>query len=395
MKVLVVTSVYALSETDRNGSFLVEAVRHLKRRGHEVTVLAPSYEGRSNHLIDEVPVHRFRYFFKKWENLTHMEGAPNRIQNPLYLFIAFFYIIAGLVAAVRLAWRDRFDVIHAHWPFPHGVWAVAAGRMSGARVVLTFHGAELLLARKFPFIRPVIRFVVRRAYGVTTNSTFTARQVLDIVDCNVNVVPFGTTVEAIAAAKCHAKPVKDIMFAGRFIARKGVDYLIRAMPAIVERVPCHLHLVGGGPKEEEWRRLAEELGVRQLLTFHGVVPNEILGELYRRADVFVLPAIIDRRGDTEGLGVVLVEALSFGTPVVATDVGGIPDVVIDGVTGRLVPEKSAAALADAVVDLLAKPDCAEAMSVRGLAHARSYFDWGRIMDLTERVYGFRPTAPIG
>jgi len=90
MKVCLMTSVYALSESDRNGSFLVESTRYLKERGHEVKVFAPSYEGLGDHQIEGVDVHRFRYFFKKFENLTHGQGAPNRIRNPIYLFVAFF-----------------------------------------------------------------------------------------------------------------------------------------------------------------------------------------------------------------------------------------------------------------------------------------------------------------
>src|SRR5947207_2657860 len=112
MKICLMTSVYALSENDRNGSFLVESAKHLRAQGVELHVFAPSYEGLKSHVVQGVPVHRFRYFFRKWENLTHMQGAPNRIRNPLYLIVAAFYILSGLVNAVSFCRRTKFDLIH-------------------------------------------------------------------------------------------------------------------------------------------------------------------------------------------------------------------------------------------------------------------------------------------
>jgi len=123
-----------------------------------------------------------------------------------------------------------------------------------------------------------------------------------------------------------------------------------------------------------------------LVSFHGVVSNEQLEQLYRDADVFVLPSIVDARGDTEGLGIVLVEALAFRTPVVACDVGGIADVIRHGETGLLVAEKDADALAAAVLQLLDNPELAQRLVNAGMAHAQSYFDWERIIDSLSQVY---------
>ncbi len=101
MKICLFSSVYALSEDDKHAAFLVESNRHLLEQGHEVHVLAPSFEGLKSHVIKGVKVHRFRYFFAKWEHLTHGEGAPNRVQNIFYLMIAAFYILFGTIAAIR------------------------------------------------------------------------------------------------------------------------------------------------------------------------------------------------------------------------------------------------------------------------------------------------------
>jgi glycosyltransferase involved in cell wall biosynthesis len=377
------TSTYKLSAEDKNVPFLTESVRHLVRQGHAVHVFAPSYEGLGSQVLDGVPVYRFRYFFKRWENLTHNQGAPNRIRNPLYLLVAFFYILSGLLHALRFCWKNEFDVLHVHWPFPHAIWGYAASRLTRTPMVLTFYGAEVLLGKKFFFVKYFLRHALKHAAAVVCISRYTAGEVAKLTTRRLELVPFGCTVRARPSLKDPQKPVKDVLFVGRLVARKGLDYLLRALP-LCDSVPVHLHVAGDGDRAAEWKALARRLGLDRQVTFHGVVSDEELERHYADADVFVLPAIVDDRGDTEGLGVVLVEALSFQTPVVASDVGGIPDVIIDKQTGLLVPEKDPAALAAAIQRLLRERELATLLARRGLRHARDFFDWGRI---TRRYIG--------
>jgi glycosyltransferase involved in cell wall biosynthesis len=387
MKVCVITSTYKLSETDANVPWLVDSCRHLVAQGAEVHVFAPSYEGRGSHVVDGIPVYRFRYFLRRWENLTHHQGAPNRIRNPIYLGVALFYILCGLLHAVWFCRKHRFDVIHVHWPFPHGIWGYAASLLSGTPPVLTFHGAELLLQKKFFFVRYFLRHALKHARAVICNSKYTAGEVAKLTDKPVEVVPFGCTVRPREKVLGPAKPVKDILFVGRHIPRKGLDYLLRAMPILSKELPVHLHVIGQGNMTEPWKQLADELGLGDTVTFHGAVSSEALARHYAAADVFVLPAIIDERGDTEGLGVVLVEALTFKTPVVASDVGGIGDVIKHERTGLLVPEKDPAALAQAIARVLRDRKLAKSLAEDGLKHARAYFDWGQITQRLLGIYG--------
>jgi glycosyltransferase involved in cell wall biosynthesis len=386
MKVCIFTSVYALAENDRNGSFLVETNRYLKERGVEVHVFAPSYEGLESHSINGIPVHRFRYFPAAWEHLTHMRGAPNRIRNPFYLFVAVFYILLGLIEAINYCRKHKFDLLHVHWPFPHGIWGYAASRVTRAPMVLTFHGAEILLSKKFFFVKYFLRHAIANSKAIICNSNYTRAEVSKLTDRPIDILPFGTTVSVRPVDKDHNHPVKQILFAGRLIARKGVDYLLRAMPIILRQVSAHLHIVSDGDQRQNLERLTAELNLQNSVTFHGVVSNSELERQYAEADVFVLPAIVDDRGDTEGLGVVLVEALSFRTPVVASNVGGIPDVIQDELTGLLVPEKDPEKLAAAIVRILTDPDLANTLAEGGVRHAQSYFDWNRIIDQLLNVY---------
>ena len=384
MKICVLTSVYALSETDRHASFLVESHARLRARGHDVVVLAPSYEGLKSHVVDGVRVVRFRYFPAKWENLTHGEGAPNRVRNPFYFLMAFPYVLFGLLSTLRLVRREKPDMVHVQWPFPHGIWGVAAKWLSGSPMVCTFHGAEILLAERLGPVRVILRSILSRADAVTCNSSFTAGRVARLTGKPITVLPYGATIDPRDRMRPVGAPgPARLLFVGRLIPRKGLRYLVEAMSELGDAT---LDVVGDGPEGEACMALARARGVSDRITFHGFVDNATLERLYASADAFVLPSIVDDRGDTEGLGVVLIEAMAFRTPVVASAVGGIVDVVENEVSGLLVPEKSAQALAAAISRLLADPGLARALGDAGQRRGSEYFDWSRITDELESVY---------
>ncbi len=256
-------------------------------------------------------------------------------------------------------------------------------------MVLVFHGAELLLSKRFPFVNPVLKFFIKRSEALLCNSSYTAGQLRKITNKKVNIIPYGCSIDVKEGVETESTenesevPEKHILFVGRLIERKGLPYLIRAMDSIVKQRPhdrIMLHIVGTGPEQCMVDELVASLKLSPHIVFHGVVSDEDLVSLYRSADVFVLPSIMDKKGDTEGLGVVLVEAMSFLTPVVASDVGGISDVVISEKTGMLVPEKAPQALAEAIIKILDDESFAKELTENALSHVQGYFDWQRIVN---------------
>jgi glycosyltransferase involved in cell wall biosynthesis len=154
----------------------------------------------------------------------------------------------------------------------------------------------------------------------------------------------------------------------------------------LSRHKVRLVITGDGHCRSEWMQLTQSLGLGGAVAFAGFVSNAELSALFRSCSIYVHPAIYDSKGDTEGQGVVLVEALSNRRPVVASAVGGIGDVIRDGITGLLVPEKNPDAIAKAVLRLLEDPDYARQLGEQGFVHVRNYFDWDRIMDRYEAIY---------
>ncbi|MCJ7785590.1 MAG: glycosyltransferase family 4 protein, partial [Desulfobacterales bacterium] len=237
LRICVIGSTYPRYNEDPAVPWLRESVRRLVSRGHQVTVLAPSYEGLKDHKIDGVQVFRFRYAPKLWEKLTHEQGAPNRIRKKVYQLLGFPYLVSGIISAAVLAKRRNFDIINVHWPFPHGPMAWIARKFCNAAVVATCHGAELALARRKKWIRRILGWSLLDANSLTCNSSHTANEIRQLCGRDVHIIPYGITVQAKEAKSTFSEPA-TILFSGRLIQRKGVDYLIRAMPLILKSKPA-------------------------------------------------------------------------------------------------------------------------------------------------------------
>ena len=413
MKVLVIGSVYPRFQEDAEVPWLRTSIAHLKKAGVEIQILAPSYKGLQSHDIDGTHVNRFRYAPANWEILTHEEGAPSKMASKPWLqLLALPYIINGFFQCIRICRKWRPDVIHAHWPFPHAYIALGAAKLFKIPLVLNFHGAELLLIRKKKWVKPFLKFAIGQAQAIFANSSFTASKVKAIRNVNVEWSPYGTTLEGHDAS-CHPAAVIPhaingkfkILFVGRHIERKGITYLIEAAKYL-PRDKFEIRIVGVGDLTEQLKKQAALLDERRKtkdernesvilskvegstapIIFTGKLSPEDLANEYKTANVFVLPAIVDSKGDTEGLGVVLIEAMELGLPIVASNVGGIPDVVVDGKSGILVPEKDPVALADAFKRLEADPTLIQKLLAGARKRIDECFTWDGIIERQVEVY---------
>ena len=385
--VLVMTSVYPLTPDGNHGAFIREVLVRLQPTGAKFTVFAPAYEGSQSYVLEDITVHRFRYCPKPFENLVR-DGAPTKIQRqPLYLIAAALYIILGTFQLFWLCWRSRPDLLHVNWPFPHGLMALPASKLLGIPMVFSFYGGELLLAKKFPFVATILRWLLPVAREVTVISSFTQGLVRQLADSQpLTLIPYGLTIKAKPAKVRQPSEVPKLLFVGRLDERKGVRYLLDALPLILAEEPVKLRIVGKGILEAELQAQCQNLDLDEAVDFLGFVTKEELAEEYATCDIFVLPAIVDSKGDTEGLGIVTIEALAHAKPVVATAVGGIPDTIVPEVTGKLVPEKNSEALANAIVDLLRESEKAAAMGQKGLLDIQDKFNWDRIIPLWQNVF---------
>lgn len=401
MRVLHVATAFPRGPDDVITPWLVELLRRSRDRGMDARVLAPAYRGSADHEIRGIPVRRFRYAPSGWETLTHEETAPDRVRrSPAHAALVPLYLAGGTLAAWR-AGREGPDVVHVHWPVPHALFGAAARAASGGRsaLVCSFYAVEVnWVNRRLPWLRPFLRWSIRTADAVTAISTSTARRVEEAGDRRARVVPFAAAVGA--GDDGDGSPDRDgpgrtplsgdgplrLLFVGRLVERKGVEVLVRALPRILEERDARLTVVGEGPRAARIRAAAREAGVDDRVRLTGHLPDRELSREYRECDIFLLPAVVDRKGDTEGLGVVLLEALRFERPVIASRAGGIPDIVEDGATGWLVPPGDPGALADAVLRVAGAPERSRRVAREGRRVVERRFSWDRILGDLEACY---------
>ena len=385
LKICMIASTYPRHNEDYAVPWLRSSVSQLVERGHEVTVLAPSFEGLKNHRIDETQVVRFRYSPKCWERLTHEQGAPNRIRNPWYQLLAIPYLANGCRVSRRLAKAENFDLIHVHWPFPHEPIGSMAAKIGKAPLVMTCHGAEFAIARRKPWVAECLKRSLMKADRLIANSSDTAHKIRELCGREADVLPFGSTVEPKGTRRA-SNPIPRLLFTGRLIQRKGVEYLLRALKIVLKTHPVQLIITGDGDQRERLEALCRDLQLDDAVQFLGFVDNERLNQEYAQCDLWINPSIVDDRGDTEGLGVGAIEAYAHGKAVIASAVGGIPDAVVHNETGLLVPEKDTAALATAIVQLISDPPRAAQLALGGLRLVKERFHWSRITDQVEELY---------
>ncbi len=250
---------------------------------------------------------------------------------------------------------------------------------------MTCHGAEFALARRKPWIAECLRRSLLKADRLIANSSDTASHIHKLSGRDADVLPFGSSVVAKKNQPTDNE-IPRLLFTGRLIQRKGVEYLLRALKLVLADQPVELVITGDGDQRSRLEALAAQLQLGESVRFLGYVDSEQLADEYARCDVWINPSIVDDRGDTEGLGVGAIEAYAHGKPVIASEVGGIPDAVIHNKTGLLVPEKDEYSLAAAIERLLSDPAERRRLAECGQRLVEEKFSWPGITDQLEGIY---------
>lgn len=379
---LVLTSTFPKSLDDTTPPFVFQLCRHLLPH-FDVTVLTPAVgDAPEADTLLGVKVRRFHYFWpRSLERLADGAMLENLGRSPwLYLQVPFL-VLFELMAALRLARAIRPDVIHAHWFVPQGIVAALVGRILRIPVVLTAHGGDVygLRGRLLDAVR---RAVASRCEAVTVVSRDMATNLPQVTSRRgerPKVMPMGVDSQRFSGPAHREGSEQTVLFVGRLARKKGVEYLVRAFPQVLARHPdARLLLVGDGPCRRELEALSSQLRLGDRLLFAGAQPQAALPGFYRSSRVFVLPSVVAASGDTDGLPVVLLEAMAAGCPLVGTAVGGIPDVMIHGRTGLVVEPAAPSALAAAINRLLDSPAEASKMGALAQRWARRKFDWRQV-----------------
>ena len=393
-RILVLTSTFPRWKDDDDPPFIFELCKRLKAH-YQVHVLAPHYPGtKTEEILSGIYVKRFRYFINTLELLAYHGGILSKLKhNPWQYSLLPFFFLGELFALIRLIRRYRFHLIHAHWLIPQGLIAFLSCFLikSSPPLLCTSHGADLF-GIQGTLLNKLKRFVLSHSKAVTVVSRSMFDEVLKLyADLNqIHIIPMGVDLKNRFVPPKTRASSESLLFVGRLVEKKGLRYLLDALPLILERHPkiC-LRIAGDGPEKDNLKLRCDNLGISDHVHFLGAVKNDLLPELYSSSNVVVFPSVVAGGGDQEGFGLVLAEALGCECAVVATDLPALRDIIIDGKTGLVVSQKNIQQLAEKVILLLNDYELVRSLGREGRRFVLKHFDWSIIerkyVDLIEPI----------
>jgi phosphatidyl-myo-inositol alpha-mannosyltransferase len=360
-------------------SHVAHLAEQFRGRGYEVHIIAPSSDDETEP-VREPNLHRIGRVVSIPAN-----GSVARITLSLRSYLQ----------AKRLLQEEQFDLIHLHEPMMPAL-PLTVLRHSQAVNVGTFHAFRNTPLTYF-YGKPILRPFFRKLHGHIAVSNVAREFVGEYFPADYRIIPNGIDFERFHRRYPPLELADDdrptVLFVGRLEKRKGLRFLLRAWPHVLQRQPeARLIVVGRGRPLEGYRRFAARQGWSPSdVVFAGYVPDEDLPRYYQAADVFCAP-----NTGQESFGIVLLEAMAAGVPIVAADIAGYRDVVTHEREGLLVETKNAGALADAICRLLPNPAVRAAMREAGQLKARR-FDWprvaGEVLDYYSDVLDRHARAP--
>lgn len=364
-------------------TFVVTEILALEREGADLDVfsLRPPADGRFHESLAQVraPVSYVASPGKPvelWDALAacrsvHPRGVVDHLDEILAVPAAEAH--QALVLATLVGDRGLTH-LHAHFgSLAAGVTRLAS-LIAGITYSLTLHAKDIFHE---DVDRHALSVRLRDAALAVTVSDFNERYLRDLYgDATRSLVRIynGIDLHQFAYTRPAARP-RTVVAVGRFVEKKGFDHLLDAIALLRDRGRAtRLDLVGGGADETALRTRSAELGLDGLVTFHGPLTQSETRDVVRGAAALAAPCVIGVDGNRDGLPTVILESLALGTPVVATPVTGIPEAIIHGRTGLLVPEADPAALADALSVLLDDSDLRCELADAGRLHVEQHFD---------------------
>ena len=356
-----------------SGAVATELGLELARRGHDVHFISYASPFRLRGFADRVTFHE----------VTQLDYPLFEHSSPIALALA--------VKQHEVAKREQLDLMHVHYAIPHAATAWLAKQMLaheglGLKIVTTLHGTDITLVGQDPSYYTLTKFSIEQSDAVTAVSAYLRDETYRAFGCghcDLRVIP-----NFISTADYH--PPKDDSFRKRLAPKdhrvlvhvsnfrpvKRIGDVIKIFARVRQQIAATLVLVGDGPERDAAEHEVDTLGLRRDVRFLGKV--ESVGDVLRGADLFLLPS------STESFGLAALEAMACGVPVVASTVGGLPEVVVDGATGFLAPTGDVVAMANRAMQIL-EPATLERMRRAATEHALE-FSTDRVVPQYEALY---------
>lgn len=350
-----------LSET-----FVLGQITELIDRGHDVEIVS------INKPTEEF-VHEDIDKYKLLEKTHYINKSPSGLG-----FEPEEKLISSLVFT---------DIIHAHFAANPADWASKFSIALGTPFVITTHAYDIFIN---PNLEDLKEKFCNAAKVITTtdyNKDYLSKLLGEKYGANIEIIRYGIDISRFSPNEKKPDGKVKILFIGRLVEKKGPTYAIEAFNKVLGEIPnIELRMIGDGPLKDEVDRLINKLDLNDNVILLGARPQSVVLKEMAEADIFFLPSLTAENGDREGSPVSILEAEATGLPVVSTIHTGIPEIVIDGETGFLAPEKDTRAMAERLKQLILDPDLRVKMGKAGRAHVETNYDRKNEMDTIERLF---------
>ena len=417
MKIIINTTTFPSSKRDYVPAFVLDQVRemHALNNALDIDVLIPH-----NAYFDPVPnirkheshrEHRYHYFFPhSVEKLAGRGILPALKENPFRFGLIPFFLIFQFRSLDRLCKRTKPDLVYAHWFMTPAIISYLVCKRRGIPLVFTTHASDMSVLGKIPFAGKLVARVMNYAthYTAVSNRTankmkafFSSQEWNDNHKNKLSIIPMGTELFTKSIPKKLQQQLlsksridtnkKYILCMGRLSEKKGFRYLIEAYSLMNEKLREEYQLViaGDGQLLGDLKKRAADIDETGII-FTGYVSGELKNTLLANASVFVLPSIIDDSGDSEGLPVVMMEALAQGKIVIATDVSGAEEVLTQN-TGIIINQKSPEDLKNALTSIFSLPSEEKSDMQKFARELAKNFQWSKIahqhLEILKRAAG--------
>ena len=369
MKICIVTTSFPRWPDDYRSLFIFEVAKQLKDFGHSVLVISMHSPGaKRREIIEDIEVLRPMYLPESLETLQKEDGGITVAwqKHPITRLALIPFIIAQAIAIIR--YSKDCDIIHANWTLSaFSTWL--SKPIHRKPFIVTVHGSDIFRGSSIPVVSTLTRICLNFASHIIAVSSALQEALitLGVIPKKISVVSNAVNLSTFYPSQ--ATKQDRILFVGNLAESKGVEYLIKAMPIILQKMKGYrLTIIGDGPQRSELEHLAQLLGLQDSIDFLGSLPQPVVAEWMRKSKLFVLPSIY------EGFGIVLLEALASGLPVVGTEVGGIRDIISPEV-GALVPPASPESLANAILDILTNEARYSELQAHTVSYVRNKYTW--------------------
>ena len=344
-------------------------------------------------MIEGVEIRRFTYAKERNETLAYRGDMHKQVKKSIgKAFLFYSFLRKWKRATKKLVQEINPDIVHAHWLIPGGyVTRKALGKEPP--LFMSMHGTDVFLIDKMRIAQRLAKKAIHSAH----NLHFVSEELRSIVERRYGdvggrdfVLPMVFGLESFSRAASKPRETKRILFVGRLMEVKGVDVLIKAFSKFLENDSLSdyaLDIVGDGPELDSLLHLARQEQIEEKIVFHGSKQRNEIADFYANADLFVLPSKTTALGEKEGLGLVVLEAMMSGVPVIGTDCGGIKETIEHGKTGIIVAENDVDALHIAMVDLIKDVGKREQFSHHAHAEVTKKYSSESLVTAMKQWYG--------